>query len=308
MVSRVSSFGQQQLLIRGIQENQARVFENQRQISTGRITDEFRGLGGSTGTILGSRSFLSRVESYQQTITTIRGRIDGNDVQVGGIIGAVESLQDNVLAAVANNNAQGFSEQLEQTFQFLTNSLNSNIDGTFQFSGASTGTVPVNVTDLASLAALPSVSDAFDNADIAFEARIADGVDIEFGLLADEVATEAFQVLVDLYNFDNGPSGPINGELDATQFAFLQTQVGALNDTIDGLRQTEVDNGLSFNRLNVVEQQHADTVIFLQTFISDQEDVDLAETVTQLNNNQVALEASFQAVASLSRLSLLNFL
>jgi flagellar hook-associated protein 3 FlgL len=308
MVSRVSSFGQQQLLIRSIQENQSRLFENQRQISSGREVDEFRGLGGKTGTVLGSRSFLTRIESFQQTIDTVQGRINANDVQLGGIIGAVESLQENVRTAVANRNAQGFREQLEQTFEFITNALNSNIDGTFQFSGANTDTPPVNVTDLASLAALPNVSDAFDNADIAFEARIADGVDIEFGLLADEVATEAFDTLLGLYNFDTGAGGPIEGELDDAQFAFLQTQIQTLGDTIDNLRQVEVDNGLSFNRLKVVEQQHTDTSIFLETFISDQEDVDLAEAVTELNNNQVALQASFQAVASLSRLSLLNFL
>jgi flagellar hook-associated protein 3 FlgL len=308
MVSRVSTIGQQQLLIAGIQENQSRVFDNQRQLTTGRETDEFRGLAGRTATVLGSRSFLSRVEGYQDTIATIRGRLDANDVQLGGIIGSVENLQDAVFASIANNTAEGFSEILDQTFQFLVSSLNSNNDGTFQFSGASTGTEPVTVSSLADLAALPSVSDAFQNSDIAFQARIADGVDIEFGILADDVATETFEILVDLYNFDNGPSGPLQGELDDTQFAFLQGQIGNFDNALTGLRQSQVENGLIFSRLDVIDDQHSDTTIFLETFISSQEDVDLAEVVTELNSNQLALEASFQAIASLSSLTLLNFI
>ena len=308
MVSRVSTIGQQQLLISGVQENQARVFENQRQLTTGRETDEFRGLAGRTGTVLGSRSFLSRVETFQQTIGTIRGRVDANDVQIGGIISSVESLQDSILATLANNTAEGFSEILDQTFLFVSSALNSNTDGTFQFSGASTGTPPVNVDNLADLAALPSTADAFDNSDVAFQARIADGVDVEFGVLANELGEEVFDVFVDLFNFDNGPQGPLQGELTPDQFSFLQDQVTALNDALVGLRQIEVDNGLVFERLDVIEAQHADTAVFLETFISSQEDVDLAEVVTELNSNQLALEASFQAIASLSSLTLLNFI
>ncbi|MEX0300304.1 MAG: flagellin [Kordiimonas sp.] len=48
--------------------------------------------------------------------------------------------------------------------------------------------------------------------------------------------------------------------------------------------------------------------MFLETFIADLEDVDIAEAVTRLNNDQVALEASYRSIGSLSQLSLLRFL
>lgn len=56
MVGRVSSFGQQQLLVQGLQKNQKDVFTAQQQITTGKKTDEFRGLAGQVGTLLGARS------------------------------------------------------------------------------------------------------------------------------------------------------------------------------------------------------------------------------------------------------------
>ncbi|WP_286828372.1 MULTISPECIES: flagellin [Kordiimonas] len=305
---RVSSFGQQTLLIRSIMENQQKVFDGQRQISTGKKTDEFRGLAGQASTILGSRSFKTRIETYQQTIDTIRGKLDANDVQIEGMLGAMEKLKETLQVTLANGQAEGFSEMLDQTFKFVSNALNTNFDGTYLFSGAKTGSEPVNITSLADLDALASVSDAFDNGDVAFEARIADGVDIEFGILASDLGEGVFQEMLDLYQFDQGGSGPLQGELDATQFSFLQGQLQSLDTAIDNMRQIHVANGLAYERLDVVDDQHTDTSVFLEKFIADVEDVDIAEAVTRLNNDQVALEASYQSISSLSQLTLLRFL
>lgn len=309
MVGRVSSFGQQQLLIRSIFKNQQALFEDQRQVSTGKRVDDFKGLAGDTGTVLGSRSFQSRIETYQQTIDTIRGKLNANDVQIGGVLGAAEDLKESIQTVLANGNAQGFGELLEQTFGFTVNSLNTNIDGTYLFSGAETGTVPVNVTSLAELdtvEAAGSTADVFDNASIAFEARIADGVSLEFGMLASDVATGFFDELLSLYRQDQAT--PFEGEITPTQFSFLQNALQSLTTSIEGLRTDQVSNGLSFERLEVIDEQHSDSIVFLETFIADLEDVNIAEAITRLNNDQVALEASFQAISSLNQLTLLRFL
>ena len=309
MVGRVSSFGQQQLLIRSIFQNQQALFDDQRQVSTGKRVDDFKGLAGDTGTVLGSRSFQSRIETYQQTIDTIRGKLNANDVQIGGILGAAEDLKESIQTVLANGQAQGFGELLEQTFGFTVNSLNTNIDGTYLFSGAETGTVPVNVSSLADLDTVESAgstADVFDNAAIAFEARIADGVSLEFGLLASDVATGFFDELLSLYREDQ--TTPFEGEITPAQFTFLQNALQTLTTSIEGLRTDQVANGLSFERLEVIDEQHADSVVFLETFIADLEDVNIAEAVTRLNNDQVALEASFQAISSLNQLTLLRFL
>ncbi len=309
---RVSSFGQQQLLLRSIMDNQQKVYDAQRQISTGKKTDDYAGLAGQTSSVLGSRSFLARVETYQQTIDTVRGKLDANDVQIDGMLDSMEDLRENLQVMVANNSAEGFSELVDQTFKFINNGLNTNFDGTYLFSGAKTGTQPVNVSDLAALDAVVTgggtVADVFENGDVAFEAKIADGVELDFGLLADDLGEEIFEELLDLYQFDQGVNGPLEGELTETQRSFLQGQISSLETAIDNLRQIHVTNGLAYERMEVVDEQHTDTSIFLETFIADIEDVDIAEAVTRLNNDQVALEASYQAIGSLTRLSLLDYI
>ena len=44
------------------------------------------------------------------------------------------------------------------------------------------------------------------------------------------------------------------------------------------------------------------------TFISDIEDVNMAEAITRVNNDQIALDVSYKLTSELSRLSLLNFI
>lgn len=312
---RVSSFGQQQVLIRSIMDNQTQVFNDQRQISTGKKTDEYRGLAGETGTVLGSRSFKARVETYQSSIKTIKGKLDANDVQVGGIIDAMDKLKDTIKTTLANNQAQGFGEFLDQTFQFVKSSLNTNFDGTYLFSGAETGTKPVNVDTLTQLSTNVqgggTVAQSFDNASIAFEAKVADGVNLNFGVLASDIGQDIFTEMLAIHDYHTGVTAggtAIDGELTDTQRSFLAGQLASLEASIDKVRQVQVSNGLNNERLDVVDDQHQDTVVFLETFIADLEDVDIAEAVTRLNNDQVALEASYRAIGSLSQLSLLRFL
>jgi len=307
-MSRVSSFGQQQVLITSIMQNQQRVFDAQRQISTGKKSEDYAGLGGDTGAALGARSFKSRVDTYQATIAAVRGKLNANDVQVGGMIDAMSKLKETIQTTLANNQAEGFNDVLNQTFSFMSNALNTNYDGTYLFSGAKTGTKPVNVTSLQQLAALPATGDAFDNGKTPMKAKIADGVDLQFGLLASDVGQGAFDQMLPLYNSDQGANGPLNGKLTDAQRTFLQGQVSALGSAIDNMRQYQVKNGLANSRIDVVDQQHTDTSTFLQTFIADIEDVNVAEAVSRLNNDQTALEASYKTIGSLSQLTLLKFL
>lgn len=307
-MTRISSFGQQQLLLRGMFNNQKAVFEAQQQVTTGKKADDYAGTAGDTATILGAKNFKSRIESYQSSIDTIRGKLDANDVQIEGMLGAMRELKSTAQTALANNQAEGLIPLIEQNFKFMVNGLNTNLDGTFLFSGAKTGTQPVNVQEISDLAGLGSIDEAFDNSDIGFKARIADGVEVEFGLLADELGKDAFQAMHDLYDYNQTNPEALEGELDQASWDFIQTKLAEIDKVIDDMLQTQTRNGLTFERLEVVDNQHLDTSNYLETYIGDLENVDIAEAITRLNNDQVALEASYRAVGTLTQLSLLNFL
>ena len=122
------------------------------------------------------------------------------------------------------------------------------------------------------------------------------------------MAGDIFAALKNIADFDAGGSGPIDGQLTPVQRTFLESQLSVLDSAIDTLQLNVARNG---NRQATVEEmivQHQDEEAFLEIFISDIEDADLAEAITNLENDQVALQASYEITAQLSQLSLLNFI
>mgnify|MGYP002641411519 CR=1 FL=1 len=305
---RVSSFGQQQILIQHLMQNQVRLFDDQRQVTTGKIADDFAGLAGKTNTSLGARSFFSRTESYQSTIKTVRGKMDAYDVQLNGILDSARDFEQFVRISIGQSTAEGFSEMLDQTYGFTSTALNTSIGGSYIFAGTKTGVAPIQETNLTNMVALPAVGDVFANSLNKFVGRIADGVEMEFGVLASDVGQDLFTVLKDIKDFNTGPSGPLQGNLTQTQVDFLKAKLLEIGTAIEGIQKLQVRNGLGFKRLDVVESQHADTAIFLEKFISDIEDVNMAEAISNLNKDQLVLEASYRSIGQLGNLSLLKFL
>ena len=67
-------------------------------------------------------------------------------------------------------------------------------------------------------------------------------------------------------------------------------------------------NGFTFNRLqDAVTQQQSLSTLY-KGFVSNIEDVDMGKAITNLNQNQVALQAALQVTAQLNKVSLLTYL
>ncbi len=308
-MTRVSSFGQNQALIQSMLSNQQRVFEVQKQVSTGKKADEFRGLASETNTLLSARSIKTRTETFQSTITRIKGIIDANDVQINAIAETAQNLRQDMLTAVGQEQALGFQEVLRESYNFIASALNTSIGGAFIFAGSKTDTPPVSGNDISNLIAATNASDLFQNDNAAPVAKIADNVELQFGALASDIALPIFESIKRIAEFDVNPAtGPLNGELTAVQRTFLEGELALLDSAIQDAQKIQVQNGLKFQRLETIGEQHENSTVFLETFISDIEDVNIAEAISRLNNDSIALEASFRTLGTLTNLSLLNFI
>lgn len=307
-MTRVSTFGNNQLLLQGILQNQAKLFDAQQQVNTGKKTTEFRGLGGKATALLGARSVRLRTESYQDIILQVKGRIDANDNQLEAALSNARDFRQSVLEVIAQEDSVIFEEQLENAYTFIANAFNTTVAGLHIFAGSKTDVPPVSTNSVADFAALANSDDVFQNDDIGASARVADNIEIEFGIQADEASSEVFAALHRIANFHFGPSGPINGPLDATQRAFLETELANLEQAIDVTQRAQAENAVRLNQLEDLELQHRERADFLTGFISDIEDVDLAEAITRVNNDQTALQVSYSVVGRLADLTLLNFL
>ncbi|RMF09302.1 MAG: hypothetical protein D6763_07950 [Alphaproteobacteria bacterium] len=307
-MTRVSSFGHNQVMLSQLLENQSRLFDGQKQINTGKKTDEFRGLTREAETLLGAKSLKTRTETYLNTIADVKRKLDTNNVYLETIRSAGEDLRQVVIETLGQDQALAFSESLEQAVATALTALNAQVGGVYIFAGQRTDTKPVDADTLADLVAAPSAASLFQNDTNHLKARVNDNVEIRHGVLASEVAQDLLTSLKAIADFDAGAGGPLDGPLTAAQRTFLEGEMANLTAAVDKVQSFVAQNGLRQQRADSIEQELLGTSDFLDVFISDIEDVDLAKAITKVNSDQAALEASYRIVSQLSRLSILDFL
>jgi len=307
-MTRVSSFGHQQSLLTSLLSRQQSVFNTQEQITTGKEKNSYGEFATEANTLLGAKNLLVRTENYISASETVDRQLRTNDVQLNAIIDNAENVRENVLGAIAQDSSFALIQILGEAFTSTVSALNTNIGGVHVFSGARTDVPPVTGDTLADLQAAAAAGDLFQNDQRRPSARVGQNTISEYGLLADEIAEDLFTAYKNLADFDAGPSGPLNGALTPVQRTFLEGELANLDAAIEDARILLARNGTRQANLDKTIRQHEEQEAFLEVFISDLEDVNIAEAVTRLNNDQVALQASYEITSTLSQLSLLNFL
>jgi flagellin-like hook-associated protein FlgL len=167
---------------------------------------------------------------------------------------------------------------------------------------------PVNATTLGALVAAPTVAAVFDNSDLTQAQRVDDGELLEVGMTASDIATDLMQMFKDIATFDAGAGGPFAWSVTPAQTAFLTTTYGALPGVQQDINVFAAINGVRYGQATAVLDRHEGMAAYFAKFIGDIEDVDLAEAVARLNQDQVVAQAAARMIAQLDQVSLLNFL
>lgn len=307
-MTRISSFGQSQQLLGTLLQNQTRVSDVQDQISSGMKTQEFSGMAGEAATLLGAKTLKTKNDQYMNTIQMVGQQLSMNDLQVNAIDTDATSLRQSLIEAIGQEQAQALPEALQQTLTATVNALNTQIGSKYIFAGSRVDTPPVSSDNMATLLAAPSAASLFQNDNIKAAVPTSDNGSTQYGLLASDVGQGVLQSIKDIAAYDAGPNGPLNGKLNATQISFLKTELGNLDTAISAVRQQASVNGLRQQKMDELKTQYQTSSDFLTGFISDIQDTNMTEAVTKMNSDQMALQASYNVVAKLGKLSLLNFL
>jgi flagellar hook-associated protein 3 FlgL len=307
-MTRIASFSQSSALVEHSLSRQLAVNEAQLQVATGKKAQTWSGYGAEVSLLVSSRSLLARTESYGLGAKQLGVRLSQVDLHLTTIKDMAGELKKSILDALALESGEGLQTRIDQHYKAVVNSLNAEYDGQYLFAGSHVEQKPVVAADLNQLVALPAVANAFRNDSFKAEARIADSQDIAHGMVASELGGNLLQVFRDLHSFDTGVNGPLDGKINPTQRAFLEAQLLALDTAIDGVQDQQLANGARQQQVEAAGQRHTSRITDLKSLISNIEDVDAAEAITRLQSNRSALEASYQILSKLDRLSLNNYL
>lgn len=308
MLDRVATWSFGQSLVNEYQRIQVRTVNTQGQIATGKVGDQFADTRDKAGVLTAAKMKAADVESFTATTKEVLNKLNLQDLHLQQLSDLSARLRSAIGDALSTDHAPALMEDVRNLYNEAVSLLNTRVDGKYIYGGSRTDQPPVNATDLAALIAAPTVADIFDNTALKQTQRIDENEVLETGLIASDIATDLMQMFKDIATFDAGVNGPFGMDLTTAQKTFLTTQHVALPDVQKGINTIAAINGTRHEQATIALDRHESLAAYFAKFIGDIEDVDLAEAVARLNQDQVAAEAAGRMIAQVNQLSLLNFL
>ena len=321
-MTRIATLAQSQLLLRDVLRNEARTFDDQRQIATGFKSKDYKGMAIDVTTLSGAKTLKANAESFLHDNTEVQRRLELYNLTLGSLHDLAQGLRNDVLSAINGNTGIALRQKIDDYFKSAASLLNTRDNGRYIFSGSRTDASPIvaGAQTPAGLAALTNdltttPTDFFQNNAVTQSARIDQALTLGFGVMASDVGDEFMESLRRLMRFDDGTqnfgfgtSGPISAPMTDDQRNFLTGELARLNSAMEDTNEAQALNGVHQRTLDDVQVRLGNDVTFITTFISDIQDADIPTAVANLQRDQLALEASFRTIGQLSGTSLLDYI
>lgn len=268
----------------------------ERQISSGKRLTAPSDDPAAAYTALRYHNDIALNDQYARNADNASSFLASTDTALGGLTDALQRARElSVQAGTGSINSadmQAIGQELNQLLLHAVQIGNSKLGGQYVFAGTQTTTAPFTA-----MGATPTtVTYNGDTNPILHD--VAPGVQVQVNTPGSQVFTGALNALIQIRN--NLMAG--NGQ------AAAQSGIPALDAALDGVMQARGAVGAEVNSLDAIKRQNADENINLQSQRSSLEDVDIADTIIQLNASRNTYEAALGAAAKVIMPSLAEFL
>jgi len=299
-MTRIATIPQQRITANSIQRNQERLAVTQAQLASGRKANDLAALGSEAVRTLSTHSMLARAEAQSSVARQLGTTLALYDTAISGIETIGASLQQSLLTARGTGETAGLQDTIESGFAQFSALLNADEGGVPLFGGGQSA-APFAPAALADLSATPA-SD-FGNGPVRASARVADNLDMTYGITASDLGGRMAQVFRGLAD-----AGPFTGALTMTQHDALKTAATALDEAMTGVRALNAENGHRQAKVETLATRADDRAILFKGIISANEDADLGQIAMDLSQQKTMLQASYSVFSQLSGLSLVDWL
>ncbi|HXJ01335.1 MAG TPA: flagellin [Micropepsaceae bacterium] len=305
-IDRIGTAANAQLMLSQIQKSEVTVNTDNQQVVTGKVANTYSGYGDKVAVMEAARTAAAHADANVATAQQASSRLDLQDTQLSQLGDLANQVRQTLTKAAADQDATSLMTQMQGYFNQATEILNAKDASGYIFAGDNNQVPPVSVTNLSDLAALGSPAAAFDNGTIKTTMRVGDNQTVQVGMLASDIGTQLFSMFQQVAQFDAGNT--FDTKTNAAQQNFLESTIQTSTNVSEGINQQTATNGINYQMVqNTVTRLQATSGVY-KGFVSNIEDVDVAGALAKLNQDQVALQASFQLTSTLNKMSLLNYL
>jgi len=253
------------------------------------------------------RTDLAGVKQHQRNVDEAQSWMSATSTTLSSITDLAQKARELTVQGATDTLPQSgrdaIADQIDQLIAGMKQEANATYDGRYVLGGSRTNTPPYDAT-LTTTGAVAS-NDTYQG-DAASQLReIGPGVTLAVNVHGDEVLGGA-----------PGASGDLLGVLrnvathlragDTT--ALVQGDLKAVSDQIDNLLAVQARVGAGMNRLDTASSRLAQIEESATSMLSNAEDADMAEVITNFSTQQAVYQSALNAGARIIQTSLLGFL
>lgn len=276
----------------------ARLFEYQRQVSSGKriahISDDPTGAASA----LAERNQLAQLDQYQRTGDSAYSRLTILDTVMSDIVTKLTSAQASAMSAIGSTagveQRTAAAQQIAGLKTALLDDFNSSFQGNYVFAGTKSTTRPFVSTNGVVAPYAGSTTEVF--ADVGQGRTVAIGFD--GGTIAQgAAATDLFTTLDNLITaINNGDSSAINNGM------------AELNDAFSRATTAQSRVGAAMSMLEAEKLRLGSAKVASQNRLSQLEDANMVEAISGMQGADTAYKAALGATSMAGKLSLMDYL
>ena len=304
MSMRVTQLMSANVMLQDINDGYDRLTRLQNELSSGTRISQPSDDPYGTSRAMGLRGELSGLTQYQSNVDDGTGWLNTSDTALGQISNVLQRARE-LLVQGGNDTADqtarnAIADEIDQLTDSVKQEANVQYAGKYVFSGTATGTSPYQ---------LGTASDRYSGDAGTVTRTIGPQVQVPINsdihqLLGDGQASGDNKLLDTLRDISDNLRGGTTADADALRGTDLQR----LDANLDTLNEIRADVGARTNRLALATSRLSGLQDNTTQLLSDTEDADMAQTVTQYTTQQAAYNAALRAGANIVQVSLLDFL
>ncbi len=243
---------------------------------------------------IGYRTQVVQVEQYKRNVGEINNWMDNSDAALDETTKALQRMRELTIKASSSTNDKdelaSIREEVEQLEEHIIDLANTNVNGKYIFNGSNTKDRPVKPDGKVEGA-------SEDNKDVVIE--VGNGTKIKANVPPGTVFTQEL--------FDNIEA--LKDALDDTgDRSDLDKSIEDLDDRINDTIDARADLGARMNRMELVESRLDEQGVLAKKTMSENEDIDFAEAITNLITQESLHRAALSAGSRIIQPSLIDFL
>lgn len=299
---RLATASFQSVISGSIQQAQRKLADIQLAVSSGKRASDLAALGPAAARNLSARSLLSRQDAQTAEAKLLGTTLSLYDANITSIDDMGNDLRATLVTAIGTGEGASLQRVVEGAFATFRAALNASDGSTALFAGSRGELRPFRPLTLAD-AAGATVESAFANDGVRATARVGDGVDMTYGLVASEIGGGLLSVFRTL-----AEAGPIGDKPTAAQVDALKAAVAQIDAAMPAVRAVNGGNGLRRSQIEKLEERGQARADLLRAYVAENEDADYGQLATELTAQKTLLEASYSVFRELSGLTLVNYL